>query len=49
MTATGFIGGTAGRFIRERLERAGIRTDFVEMAGEYRQTITIWSQLPLIE
>ncbi len=39
--ATGFLGGTSGRFIRARLEEMGIGHDFVEVAPNTRTCITV--------
>jgi tagatose 6-phosphate kinase len=39
--ATGFLGGRNGEFIREALEKAGIRTEFVPVASETRTCVNI--------
>ena len=41
VTATGFIGGYSGQYIRSMLSRDGIRDDFVEVSGETRSCINI--------
>ena len=45
MTATGFLGGHAGRFISERVEARGIKSDFVWCEGESRTCINIWDEV----
>jgi len=42
--ATGFIAGSNGRSIKERLTGQGINSDFVEVAGETRVNIKIVSE-----
>ena len=42
MTATGFLGGHAGKFISERVEARGIKSDFVWCDGESRTCINIY-------
>ena len=42
MTATGFLGGHAGKFIDERVRARGINSDFVWCEGESRTCINIW-------
>lgn len=44
ITATGFLGGHAGRFISERVEELGVKSDFVWCAGESRTCINIWDE-----
>ncbi len=39
--ATGFLGGRNGEFIREALEKGGIRSEFVPVASETRTCINI--------
>ncbi|MFA5087816.1 MAG: 1-phosphofructokinase [Candidatus Omnitrophota bacterium] len=39
--ATGFVGGVAGRFIKDGLEREGIKFDFVEIKKDSRTNLTI--------
>ena len=45
MTATGFLGGHAGKFISERVEARGIKSDFVWCEGESRTCINIWDEV----
>ena len=45
MTATGFLGGHAGKFISERVEARGIKSDFVWCDGESRTCINIWDEV----
>ncbi len=45
MTATGFLGGHAGKFIHERIEARGIKSDFVWCEGESRTCINIWDEV----
>ena len=45
MTATGFLGGHAGKFIDERVAARGIRSDFVWCEGESRTCINIWDEV----
>lgn len=40
-TATGFIGGFTGRFVKEGLVEEGIATNFVEVAGDTRINVKI--------
>ncbi len=40
-TALGFIGGFTGHFIKEELEKLGIATDFIEVAGNTRINVFI--------
>ncbi|MDI4648264.1 1-phosphofructokinase family hexose kinase [Cohnella hashimotonis] len=40
-TATGFLAGSAGAFIEERLAAKGIRTSFVHISGESRTCLNI--------
>lgn len=44
LTATGFLGGHAGKFISERIEARGIVSDFVWCEGESRTCINIWDE-----
>ena len=44
ITATGFLGGHAGKFISERVEARGITGDFVWCDGESRTCINIWDE-----
>ena len=44
VTATGFLGGHAGKFIEERVHNRGIRSDFVWCDGESRTCINIWDE-----
>ena len=41
VTASGFLGGANGRFIEKMLEVEGIHNDFVWIAGDTRETITV--------
>lgn len=41
VTATGFIGGHAGRFIAEGVAAAGVRSAFATLAGESRRCLTL--------
>ena len=45
MTATGFLGGHAGKFISERVEARGITSDFVWCEGESRTCINIYDEV----
>lgn len=45
VTATGFLGGHAGKFIEEHIHRRGIRGDFVWCEGESRTCINIWDEI----
>lgn len=45
VTATGFLGGHAGKFISERVEARGIASDFVWCEGESRTCINIWDEV----
>ena len=45
MTATGFLGGHAGKFISERVEARGIISDFVWCEGESRTCINIFDEV----
>ena len=44
VTATGFLGGHAGKFISERLEAGGIESGFVWCEGESRTCINIYDE-----
>ena len=44
VTATGFLGGHAGKFIEERIHQRGVRSDFVWCEGESRTCINIWDE-----
>ncbi len=43
-TALGFAGGRSGELLRDGMERLGIATDFVWVAGETRTNVSIFSQ-----
>jgi tagatose 6-phosphate kinase len=45
MTATGFLGGHAGKFISEHVQARGIVSDFVWCEGESRTCINIWDEV----
>ena len=45
MTATGFLGGHAGKFISERVQARGLISDFVWCEGESRTCINIWDEI----
>ena len=45
MTATGFLGGHSGKFISERVEARGIRSEFVWCEVESRTCINIWDEV----
>lgn len=42
--ATGFLGGFAGRYIEQELQKEGIPSDFVWCWGESRSCLNIWNQ-----
>jgi len=42
VTATGFVGGFAGRYIEETLQPFGVKAAFVHLQGESRSCINIW-------
>lgn len=44
VAATGFLGGHAGKFISERVEKRGIKSEFVWCEGESRTCINIWDE-----
>lgn len=44
VTATGFLGGHAGKFISEQAEASGLTCDFVWCEGESRTCINIWDE-----
>ena len=44
VTATGFLGGHAGKFIEERIHERGVKSDFVWCEGESRTCINIWDE-----
>ena len=44
VTATGFLGGHAGKFIEERVHERGVKSDFVWCQGESRTCINIWDE-----
>jgi len=44
VTATGFLGGHAGRYIEEQLSGSGIRSEFIWCRGESRSCINIWDE-----
>ncbi len=43
--ATGFVGGHAGAYLEETLEKAGIASDFVHAEGETRSCINIFDSV----
>lgn len=43
--ATGFAGGHAGLYIIEEVEKSGVKTDFVKVAGESRSCINIYDEI----
>lgn len=45
VTATGFLGGYAGRFISEQVEKLKVKSDFVWCKGESRTCINIWDEI----
>lgn len=45
VTATGFLGGHAGKFIAERVQARGIDSEFVWCDGESRTCINIWDEV----
>lgn len=44
VTATGFLGGHAGKFIEERVLEQGMKSEFVWCEGESRTCINIWDE-----
>lgn len=44
VTATGFLGGHAGKFIEERVMQQEIKSEFVWCEGESRTCINIWDE-----
>lgn len=44
VTATGFLGGHAGKFIEEQVLEQGIKSEFVWCKGESRTCINIWDE-----
>lgn len=44
VTATGFLGGHAGKFIEERIIEQGMKSEFVWCDGESRTCINIWDE-----
>ena len=44
VTATGFLGGHAGKFISEHVQEYGIKSEFVWCTGESRTCINIWDE-----
>ncbi|HIZ23416.1 MAG TPA: 1-phosphofructokinase [Candidatus Blautia faecigallinarum] len=44
VTATGFLGGHAGKFISEHVQEYGIKSEFVWCNGESRTCINIWDE-----
>lgn len=42
VTATGFVGGHAGAYVIEELNKEGINNDFIQVAGESRSCINIF-------
>ncbi len=45
VTATGFVGGRNGDFIRAELRKAGIKDEFIEIEGETRQCLAFMDRL----
>ena len=43
--ATGFVGGYAGRYIVEEVEKQGVKADFVHVSGESRSCIIIYDSV----
>ena len=41
VTATGFLGGFPGKWIETRLQKAGIRSEFIQIDGETRSSMNI--------
>lgn len=44
ITATGFVGGHAGAYVIEELEKWGIKSDFINVRGESRSCINIYDE-----
>ncbi len=44
VTATGFLGGHAGKFIAEHIEQFGVKSEFAWCEGESRTCINIWDE-----
>ncbi|MED4784454.1 1-phosphofructokinase [Brevibacillus choshinensis] len=44
VVASGFLGGTNGRFIQQGLAEMGVRNEFVWVEGNSRETIAIWDE-----
>lgn len=44
VVATGFVGGHAGAYIEEALEKYGVEHDFFHLSGESRTCINIWDE-----
>lgn len=42
--ATGFIGGRAGEFIAQEIDKSGIQNEFVQCQGESRTCINMWDE-----
>lgn len=42
VTATGFLGGFAGKYIEQRIQEEGVKSDFVWCDGESRSCVNIW-------
>ena len=40
ITATGFLGGSNGAFIRDQLEQLGVTDEFIQVQGETRQCLS---------
>lgn len=45
MTATGFLGGHAGKFVEERVKARGVKSEFVWCDGETRTCINMWDEV----
>lgn len=44
VTATGFVGGFAGKYIETEVEKLGITSDFYHLNSESRSCINIWDE-----
>lgn len=44
VVATGFVGGKAGEYITEEIEKLGIKSEFYHLRGESRSCINIWDE-----
>ena len=47
--ATGFVGGHAGAYITEAVEKQGVATDFIQVKGESRSCINIYDTVNKIQ